>query len=78
LSIDEILWRENGINYLRPEIQLLHKAPGHRPKDQRDFETCLPVLDAAARTWLISALEIAHPEHPWIDKLRRTLESTTR
>jgi len=78
LGIDEILWHENGISYLRPEIQLLHKAPGLRPKDQQDFETCLPVLDTTARIWLVAALELAHPGHPWIDELRRAPESTMR
>jgi hypothetical protein len=66
---DEILWNTDGINYLRPEIQLLHKAPGLRPKDQEDFKTSLPLLDNAARTWLLSALELAHPDHPWLNEI---------
>ncbi|THV37771.1 hypothetical protein FAB82_20150 [Glycomyces buryatensis] len=66
---DEILWNTGGINYLRPEIQLLHKAPGLRPKDQEDFNASLPLLDDVARTWLRSALELAHPGHPWLTEL---------
>lgn len=73
-KIDDILWTRNGISYLRPEVQLLHKAPGLRPKDQQDFETCLPSMDAVARTWLRSALDLAHPGHPWSDDLRRAPE----
>ncbi len=46
------LWPCDGIEYLRPEIQLLHKANGLRPKDQEDFEVCLPLLDDTARRWL--------------------------
>ena len=34
LPIDEILWSRDGIHYLRPEVQLLHKASGLGPKDQ--------------------------------------------
>jgi hypothetical protein len=78
LSIDDILWRRDGISYLRPEIQLLYKAPGLRPKDQQDFATCSPSLDSTARNWLIAALELAHPGHPWIGELRHASTSATR
>ena len=68
---DDLLWTVDGIDYLRPAIQLLHKAPGLRPQDQHDFDACLPQLDPADRRWLAWALEIAHPEHPWITDLER-------
>ena len=45
LSVEEILWAREGIPYLRPEVQLLHKAPGLRPKDQADFDACLHLLE---------------------------------
>jgi len=64
---DDIVWARDGIRYLRPEVQLLHKAPGMRPKDQKDFEACLPLLDDTARGWLARALELAHPGHRWLD-----------
>lgn len=67
--LDEILWTHDGIPYLRPEVQLLHKAPGLRAKDRADLQACLPVLDPAASGWLRTALEIAHPGHPWLDEL---------
>ncbi|WP_029136958.1 hypothetical protein [Nakamurella lactea] len=70
LSADEILWNQQGITYLRPEIQLFHKAPGLRPKDQADFAACRPRLDPTARRWLRSALQLAHPDHPWTDQLQ--------
>lgn len=66
LSLPEILWARDGITYLRPEVQLLHKAPGLRPKDQADFEACAPLLERKPRTWLRTALGIAHPGHPWL------------
>ena len=46
-------------------IALLFKAKAPRFKDQRDFDRVLPHLDQAARNWLASALEQAHPDHPW-------------
>ncbi len=67
--LDDILWARDGIRYLRPEVQLLHKAPGLRPQDQEDFDACLPLLDDNARGWLARALEVAHPSHAWLDRL---------
>lgn len=69
LPLDEILWTRQGIPYLRPEIQLLYKAPGLRPKDQADFEACLHLFEPGPRAWLRSALGIAHPGHPWLAHL---------
>jgi len=60
---------DGGIPYLRPELVLFTKAKRTRPKDQRDFEVVAPLLDAAARGWLAGALELAHPDHPWLDRL---------
>lgn len=70
LPLHEILWSRDGLTYLRPEVQLLHKAPGLRAKDQVDFDACLPLLDARSRSWLGRALETAHPGHPWAGLLR--------
>lgn len=72
LPASELLWERDGISYLRPEVQLLHKAPGLRPQDQRDFDACLPLLSEAAVGWLRSALERAHPGHSWIHALALT------
>ncbi len=69
LPVGDILWHRDGTDYLRPEIQLLHKAPGLRAKDQLDFDACLPLLADPARLWLRTALETAHPGHHWIDAL---------
>ena len=64
--LTDILWERNGIRYLKPEVQLLHKARGLRPQDQADFDVCAPLLGAAARAWLGTSLELAHPGHPWL------------
>ena len=69
LPASEILWKREGVEYLRPEIQLLHKAPGLRVKDQGDFNACLPLLARPAKQWLRDSLATAHPGHPWISRL---------
>jgi uncharacterized protein (DUF952 family) len=58
-----------GVPFVRPEVALLFKAKAPRFKDQRDFDRALPHLDPAARRWLASALEQAHPGHPWRARL---------
>jgi hypothetical protein len=58
-----------GIPYLAPEIQLLYKAKGLRPKDEADFAHALPALDQERRQWLRNALAEAHPGHPWLECL---------
>jgi hypothetical protein len=58
-----------GIPYLAPEIQLLYKAKGLRPKDEADFTRTLPALDEEHRRWLRDALVKVHPHHPWLNRL---------
>ena len=65
----DILWESDGIRYLKPEVQLLHKARAVRPKDQADFEVCAPLLDPAARSWLRASLALVHPDHRWLGGL---------
>ena len=60
---------DGGIPYLAPEIQLLYKAKGLRPKDELDFAQVLPALDQERRQWLRNALAEAHPGHPWLECL---------
>lgn len=59
----------DGIPYLAPEIQLLYKAKGLRPKDEADFTLVLPALDQERCQWLRNALAEAHPDHPWLERL---------
>lgn len=61
----------DGIPYLVPEIQLLYKAKGLRPKDEADFINALPHLDQQSRRWLAEALAIVHPGHPWLVQLEK-------
>lgn len=57
----------SAVQVLAPEIQLLYKSKGLRPKDQADFEAVLPALDAARREWLRSALAVVSSAHPWLN-----------
>jgi hypothetical protein len=68
-QVGDILWIRDGLRYLRPEVQLLHKAAGLRAVDQSDFDVCAPMLDSAARDWLSRSLSLAHPGHPWLASL---------
>jgi hypothetical protein len=59
----------DGIPYLAPELQLLMKAKGRRPKDETDFDVVVPALDDEQRAWLRTAIERAHPGSPWLARL---------
>lgn len=67
--VTDVLWERDGISYLRPEVQLLLKARHLRPQDQLDLDRCAGRLDQHARSWLTDALRLAHPGHPWIERL---------
>lgn len=58
-----------GIPYQRPEMVLLMKAKHRRPKDDADLAGTWPLLDAAARRWLLDALRLVHPGHEWLHTL---------
>ncbi|MFD1452550.1 nucleotidyltransferase domain-containing protein [Oceanobacillus sojae] len=69
--IDDIFLKTvEGIPYLRPEIQLLHKAGGSqvREKDFNDFQTMLPSLLPEEKAWLKTALNRQFPGgHAWVE-----------
>ncbi|MGW8566654.1 nucleotidyltransferase domain-containing protein [Isoptericola sp. NPDC055881] len=69
MPMADALWTADGVPYLQPEIQLLYKAQGLRPKDQRDFDATLPALDRGRRSWLADALARTLPGHPWLGAL---------
>ncbi len=66
--LDEVTWEHEGIRYLNPEIVLAFKAKHSRPKDQRDLEATLPLLDSRARAWLADYLARKEPEHAWRER----------
>ncbi len=67
--LDEVVWSQDGVPYLRPEVQLLLKARGLRPQDQHDFELAAPLLDGPSRRWLRESLALVHPGHRWLTDL---------
>ena len=64
-----IAYTAGGIPYARPDVVLLLKANASRPKDEVDFATTLPHLDAGRRAWLRQALALVHPAHRWLEVL---------
>jgi len=68
--LDQVVLRDGrGIPYLAPDVQLLFKSKGRRPRDEQDLDAVLPRLDAARREWLGAQLRRADPAHPWIARL---------
>jgi hypothetical protein len=68
LPVDEATWvTDDGIRVLNPEIVLLFKSTNGRPKDDRDLDRALPLLDAGQRGWLREAVARLRPDHPWLD-----------
>lgn len=65
----DALWERDGIRYLQPEIQLLYKARGQRPKDDAEFVAAHPHLDERRRGWLRDALVRTIPDHSWLQNL---------
>jgi hypothetical protein len=61
---------DDGIPYLVPDVQLLHKATDPRPKDDMDFTKTVPILTTAQKRWLADAIRQTHGgHHPWIQAL---------
>ena len=67
---NELIVHYQGVACIRIEVQLFYKAKNLRPKDEQDFQACLPKLDTAAKVWLKENLQIAYSAaHPWLEKL---------
>jgi len=54
-----------GVPFLAPHGALLFKAKRQSEKDEADFAAAAPLLSRAQRGWLVGALALAHPGHPW-------------
>ena len=61
-----------SVPYVSPEVALLYKAgaSSREPRNEADFAAAAPALSRGARAWLASALTIAHPGHPWTERLQ--------
>ncbi|MBO3095889.1 nucleotidyltransferase domain-containing protein [Cellulomonas dongxiuzhuiae] len=58
-----------GVPVLAPEIQLLHKSHGPRPKDEQDLDAVAGHLSPERRAWLREALRLTDPGHAWLARL---------
>ena len=68
--LDDFIETYGGWPCIRIEAQLLYKSKAPRPKDDQDFESCLPHLDERTRERLRRYLELAYRgEHSWLRRL---------
>jgi hypothetical protein len=61
---------DDGVPYIRPDIQLLYKSKGSRAVDESDLIALLPRLDAAQRATLSAWISAGDPTHRWLARLR--------
>jgi hypothetical protein len=67
---DDLIVEYHGMQCVRVEVQLLYKAKNLLPKDELDFQACLPLLNVDAKRWLRDGLRLLYPEgHAWIAAL---------
>lgn len=68
--VEEVTWvAADGVRYLRPEVTMMMKARLDRPKDRADLDVAWPLLTDTERAWVRDTLALAHPGHPWLDRL---------
>lgn len=66
--VEDVTWvADTGVRHQRPEVTLHYKALLHRPKDDRDLAVTWPLLDHAARAWLVDVVRRLYPGHPWLE-----------
>jgi hypothetical protein len=67
---DDLFTNYNGSPCIKVEVQLLYKARNLHPKDNLDFQACLPLMSANAKQWLSDQLKLSLPEgHVWLHSL---------
>ncbi|MGB1288717.1 MAG: amino acid transporter [Aggregatilineales bacterium] len=60
----------NNIPCIRSEVQLLYKSRNRRPKDEVDFDVCVPLLSTHQKKWLRQNIQKLFPEgHPWLSRI---------
>ena len=53
---------QDGVPFLKPEVQLFYKAKSPRPKDTQDFECCLALMTDEQKGWLRRSMKVAYGE----------------
>ena len=67
---DDLFANYNDMPCIKVEVQLLFKARDIRPKDNIDFQACLPLMSENAKQWLSDQLSLSFPEgHIWLSSL---------
>jgi hypothetical protein len=61
---------DDGIPFIRPDVQLLYKSKDSRAVDESDLIALLPRLDAAQRATLSAWISAADPAHRWLARLK--------
>jgi hypothetical protein len=70
LELEHVIrYRDDGLPYVAPAVQLLWKAKDTRPQDEHDFAAVVPLLDADERAWLAETIARCHPESAWPARL---------
>lgn len=64
----EAVHERDGVRFLAPELQLLFKSNGVRPKDTVDAEHVVPLLDGGGLALL--AAQLRGQQHPWSSLIR--------
>jgi hypothetical protein len=67
--LTEVIQEWGGIPCVNPAVQLLWKARDRASKDELDLDAVLPRLVPAERAWLAAAIELAHPDSPWRERV---------
>ena len=60
----------DGIPYIRPDVQLLYKSKNPRAADESDLLAVLPRLDPAQRGTLIAWIGTTDATHRWLERLK--------
>jgi len=61
---------QDGIPYIRPDIQLLYKSKNPRPSDESDLLAVLPRLDPAQKATLYAFISTTDGSHRWLERLK--------
>lgn len=67
--LDTLCVTATKLPVIAPEVQMLYKSKGMRPKDVADFRAILPHMHPRQRGWFRTALAAYDPTHPWLAAL---------
>lgn len=62
-----------GVPVIAPEISLLYKSANVSDRDNLDLRSAMEAMRPAQLLWLREALQLASPQHQWINEISRFL-----